>query len=365
MFYSYLIIFIVWGISAYFISLALNYYLIKHKKFTLKKNNTEAERFASQSKPIFGGINFFAIFLLYTLAYIFFLDKNFYVNGQTFGLGLAVTIGFFMGLVDDILATPPMFKFVMQLLIAVLLINFDIYIKISDNNLINYALTIFWIVGIMNSINMLDNMDAITASITLTILAGMFINIIISNDYTKLPYMLGIIVVIASILGFLKYNWAPSKIYMGDNGSQFLGALLGGMSIMFLWNLPAETSKTFSVFKPFFIVLLAFIIPIVDTTTVSINRLLRGQSPFVGGKDHTTHHLFYLGFKNNQVAVILITISSISMIMSSYIINEIENWNNYYTILFGSYFLLIFSLLYLNTKFKKEKIKKIIGFNNN
>jgi len=363
MLYNYLIIFIVWGVSAYFISLALNYYLINHKGFTLKKNNTEAVRFASQNKPIFGGITFFALFLLYTLAYIFFLDKSFYVNEQTFGLGLAVTIGFFMGLVDDLLATPPAFKFVMQIIISILLINFNIYIQISDNNIINYALTIFWIVGIMNSINMLDNMDAVTASITLTILGGMFVNIIISNDYTKLPYLLGIIVVFAAILGFLKYNWSPSKIYMGDNGSQFLGALLGGMSIMFLWNNTtiSPNAGIVSILKPFFIVVLAFIVPIIDTTTVSINRILRGQSPFVGGKDHTTHHLFYLGLKTHQVAVFLILLSVISVTLSVYIINEIKEWNNTYSIVFGAYFLIIFSALYINTKIDKQKIKKVIN----
>ncbi len=364
MFYNYLIIFIVWGITSYLISLALNYYLIHNNSgFTLKKTNTNAVRFASQSKPIYGGITFYALFMLYTLAYLFLLDKNFYVNEQTFGLGLAVTLAFFMGLVDDLLSTPPVFKFIMQVIIALLLINFNIYIQIFDNNIYNYALTMLWVVGIMNSINMLDNMDAITASITLTILAGMFINIIITNDYTKLPYLLGIVVVFFAILGFLKYNWAPSKIYMGDNGSQFLGALLGGMSIMFLWNTSGVTNQPAlaQILKPFIIVLLAFIVPIIDTTTVSINRLLRGQSPFVGGKDHTTHHLFYLGLKNKQVALLLISISLFSVLLSVLIVNNVKNWTETYTVIFISYFILIFGALYINTRVNKEKLKKALG----
>src|SRR5690606_3612562 len=96
----------------------------------------------------------------------------------------------------------------------------------------------------------------------------------------------------------------PSKIFMGDTGSQFLGIFLAATSIIYLWNFKPINGIE-NTFQQILMVALAFIIPLVDTITVSINRPLRGQSPFVGGKDHTTHHLSYLGISDSGVAYIV------------------------------------------------------------
>ena len=360
MIYNFIFLFIIWGVLAYFLSWGLNKYLISNRSaIIIKKSNDSAIRFASQTKPIYGGITFYTVFLIFTIMYIFFLDENLYADKQTFGIGFAVTVAFFMGLADDTLSTPPLFKFVVQLVVALLLVYFDVYISIFSNIYLNYIFTIIWIVGIMNSINMLDNMDAVTSVITLTILAGIFFNIGLTHDYTKLPFMFGIVVVFASILGFLRFNWSPSRIYMGDNGSQFLGALLGALSILFIWN-PSTSANTGFVLKPILITLLAFIIPIVDTTTVTINRLLQGKSPFVGGRDHTTHHLAYLGLKDRNVVIVLGIISLISVSLSSYIVNFVNNWNIFYTLMSGSITTFIFIILYANTKVSKTKTRKFV-----
>ncbi len=361
MIYDYIITLSIWGVLAFFLSTLLSKYLINNKSgLFIKKSNNSAVRFSSQKKPVFGGIVFYSVFLVFTILYILFLDENMYANKQTFGIGFAVTVAFFMGLADDLLSTSPIFKFAVQFIVAILLIYFNIYIDLFQNIYLNYLITIIWIVGIMNSINMLDNMDAITATIALTILVGIFINIGLTHDYTKLPYLFGIVVVFASILGFLRFNWSPSKIYMGDNGSQFLGALLGALSILFIWNNNTTETITNSSFniKPIIITLLAFIIPIVDTTTVSINRILEGKSPFVGGKDHTTHHLSYLGLNNKQIVILLGSISLISVLISTYIINFVKDWNSFYTFIFSSISTFIFLILYANTKISKERTKK-------
>ena len=97
---------------------------------------------------------------------------------------------------------------------------------------------------------------------------------------------------------------------MGDTGSQFLGAFLSAISIVFIWNF-RDADGPIIQFKQFIAPLLIFIIPIIDTTTVSIRRMLRGHSPFVGGKDHITHHLAMLGVKDNFVCIIYLLFSVI------------------------------------------------------
>jgi UDP-GlcNAc:undecaprenyl-phosphate GlcNAc-1-phosphate transferase len=361
MIYHYAIEITIWGILSFLLSILINKYLINNKaSVNIKKSVTSVERYASQTKPVFGGITFFAVFLIFTVAFILIMDSNFHESNQIFGIGLVATIAFFMGLADDMLNTPPFFKFGIQVLLALLLIYFNIYIDIFDNQFLNYGLTILWIVGIMNSMNMLDNMDAITSVIALTILSGMFFNIGLSNNYSLLPFLFGIVVVFSSILGFLKFNWSPSKIYMGDNGSQFIGALLGAMSILFIWNIHPIGDISIYFPRQILVITLAFLIPIIDTTTVTINRLLKGQSPFKGGKDHTTHHLSYLGLNDKQIAILLMTISIISVSLSSYIVNFANRWSTFDTISYSSLVFIIFLLLYGNTRSSKTRTRKFI-----
>lgn len=98
---------------------------------------------------------------------------------------------------------------------------------------------------------------------------------------------------------------------MGDNGSQFIGAFVSILSIETLWNTPSVEQGNWVI--NFVLIFLAFIVPLTDTTTVSINRILRGQMPFVGGTDHTTHHLFYMHLTERQVALLLGFINLVSI----------------------------------------------------
>src|SRR5204863_2516827 len=146
--------------------------------------------------------------------------------------------------------------------------------------------------------------------------------------------------VMAAFVGFLFYNWYPSKMYMGDTGSQFLGVFVAAIGIKYLWNAEAPTGDFISA-RNLLLPLIVFILPVIDTTTVVINRIAKKQSPFVGGNDHTTHALAYLGFTDTQVALIFSAISLISIIIV--IISEkfLLNWNHFYTIIFSAYVLLI------------------------
>ncbi len=330
-------------------------FLIKRSQiYNLHKANTSAERWEQQFKPIFGGITFFSLFIFALLNYILFFDNSFLTSSFSIAMILVITIAFLMGLADDLLNTSPLFKFGMQLAVALILVYFGICIKLFTDPTLNYLLTIFWVVGIMNSINMLDNMDAITTPSGLIIL--LFIGLIVAT--TNPPHMwfyLTILTAMYAAMGsFLIFNWHPSKMYMGDNGSQFLGAILAIFSIQFIWNHSIPVSDHIATQK-IITILLAFTMPLTDTATVSINRLLKGKSPFVGGKDHTTHHLSYAGLSDTQVSYVFITGSIISTSLAFVLTYFYPNAGLSTLLLFMIWPTIVFITLYSLTKIVKPK----------
>ncbi|MBE9468821.1 MAG: undecaprenyl/decaprenyl-phosphate alpha-N-acetylglucosaminyl 1-phosphate transferase [Bacteroidetes bacterium] len=345
--FSFIIFFLITFILSYFEN---KFFLKKSIKINFRKSNISAIRWENQTKPIFGGITFYTIFLLTVIYYHFFISPSLATNNIVI-VGV-ISIAFFMGLADDLLNTSPHFKFLFQLLIATVLIYFGIYINITQHVFLNYFITYFWVIGIMNSINMLDNMDAISSSISISILIGVALNIILSTNISFFPLLITI-ATIASLISYLFFNWHPSKLYMGDNGSQFLGALLAILGILFFWNYNNSFLHSISLSKQILITIIAFIIPITDTSSVTINRLLKKKSPFIGGKDHTTHHLSYLGFSDRQVAIILMLLSFLSVLISVYIANYIIVWKTIHVVLYSFYALIIFITLFSITKISK------------
>ena len=316
----------------------------RNKEFTII-------RWSSVSKPALGGIGFFIAFIMSIVYYsIFFHQQDIFLNKPFIGFVVACISGFLIGLADDAYNTNPLLKFLGQVTCGFILIFTDTYITIFDNQLLNYLLTIIWVIGIMNSINMLDNMDAITTVSSIGIITVALMYLATNNmiDYFDFLMMFG---VLAALIGFLFHNWHPSKMYMGDTGSQFLGIFLAFIGIKYLWNAPFPTSD-FVTPQKIILVAIAFVLPISDTTTVTINRLLKRQSPFVGGKDHTTHYLSYLGMSDSQIGFLYLGISAVSNLLCILIMNFIPEWKTSYTFIFGSYFLLVFSGLYFTTKSK-------------
>jgi UDP-GlcNAc:undecaprenyl-phosphate GlcNAc-1-phosphate transferase len=190
---------------------------------------------------------------------------------------------------------------------------------------------------------MLDIMVGITTIVSFIIAFTIFFLMLINNELSSIEMTITI-GLLAALLGFLYFNWNPSKMYMGDTGSQFLGIILAALSINYLWN--PVTTEEYSISRQLLIPLLSFIIPIIDTTTVVIKRISKGHSPFIGGKDHTTHHLSYLGLSEKQVAALIALISIVSSIIVIYVIANIPVWSHLYTIIFIAYFLIIFGILF-------------------
>jgi len=272
-------------------------------------------------------------------------------NSDFIGIFTAVTLGFMIGLADDAYGTKPLLKFLGQLSCGLILIASGIFIHITPYMWLNYLFTLFWVVGIMNSINMLDNMDAVTTTTSILIIIAALILIVLYHDFTNI-YVMMMLGVLASLLGFLYFNWHPSKMYMGDTGSQFIGFVLAAFSIIYLWNF--ENNGTIEPTRNILLVLAAFVLPIADTFTVTINRIIRGISPFVGGKDHTTHHLNYLGCNDMQVGFIFVALSLSSAAVVCWAC-MIPAWSTINTVLLATYSVIIIIGMYSTTQIKKAK----------
>ena len=345
------------------LSILLNNIFLKFSKNLGSRNKNEPlVRWAETAKPSLGGISFYIIFLVTNSIYTIFFDRIAdMLNLQHIGVLVAVGMGFLMGLSDDAYNTNPLLKFLVQVACGSVLFLTGTYISFFDSGLFNFLITVLWVVAVMNSINMLDNMDGITTTVSIFIIFCAMSAAWVSPDFDHF-YMTSLVGVCGALIGFLFYNWHPSKMFMGDTGSQFLGIFLAAIAIIFFWNnkgLGGEEAST----KQFTITVLAFIVPISDTLTVIINRIRRGRSPFMGGKDHTTHNLSYLGFTDKSVARIIAMVSFVGYILVYIIVNNFSEWNYLIAALFLSYFVIVFGTLYTITRLPQNlrKLKENNG----
>ncbi|MBI2967223.1 MAG: undecaprenyl/decaprenyl-phosphate alpha-N-acetylglucosaminyl 1-phosphate transferase [Bacteroidetes bacterium] len=268
----------------------------------IRKNGNSQERWATSSKPATGGLTFYLVFLLSSVFSFFFIHDGNEVPGSSYtGLLASGSLAFLMGIADDAYGTKPMLKFVTQVICGIIMIMTGTVIHFFNYELLNFLLTVLWVAGMMNSINMIDNMDGLAGGISISILLAIILIMVFSGLSGDIHLIL-FVSLVASLIAFLKYNLHPSTIYMGDTGSQFLGNLLAYGGIHYLWNFDCGTDA--SDFIPALAVALIYIIPLSDTFTVSWNRILSGSSPVIGGKDHTSHHLSRLGFSDNKVFLI-------------------------------------------------------------
>lgn len=350
--------YLIFFIGTTLLAILLNGLLVKFSKTLGIRNHDETIfRWSAHSKPALGGIGFYIIFLLsITFTSLFFNQNNELMSMELLGLLAATSLGFLMGLSDDAYNTKPLLKLGAQIGCGLILAATGTCIDLFDSMVLNYLLTIFWVVGIMNSINMLDNMDAITTTVSICIVGTAVMVEFLCGDCSYIP-LIALVGVGASLIGFLFFNWNPSKMFMGDTGSQFLGTFLAAVGIVYFWNNPGFEGAGGIGSQQIIIVLLAFIIPIVDTTTVTINRLRRKQSPFVGGKDHTTHNLSYLGLSDRQVALVMAGISLVSFGLIFFMIKFIDQWSSIHVLIFGGYTLCIFGFLFGATHLKRAKAK--------
>ena len=312
-------------------------------------------RWASTSKPAFGGISFFIVFLISITCYsMFFQSQEVFWNKRVLGLLGTTTLAFIIGLADDAYNTTPILKLLAQIVCGISLCFSGIFIGIFSSMFLNYAFTVLWVVSIMNSLNLLDNMDAIAAIVSMTIFFTAAMLIYQSGSTNNFHFLI-LVGLISSLLGFICFNWHPSKLYMGDTGSQMLGLLLAAIGIIYFWNNSTSESDTLSTSKQLIIVCIAYILPITDTTTVIVNRILKKKSPFIGGRDHTTHNLFFRGVTEKRIALIFAAIGIVGSTLIFIIERKIKEWDLNNMLLFSIFPITIFLSLFIITKLKSTK----------
>jgi len=273
------------------------------RKIALKIGAVDRPNLARKTQkepvPYLGGVAIAIGITVASFAALLYSD----FSAETFGKALSVLLPAIlisaMGLYDDLKGLEPWPRLVAQTIagiaVAIYLIQNDTLGQAFSNPILNYAVTIFWIVGICNSINFFDNLDG-GASGTVAVIS-VFLFAIAFNQGQLLVSALAVVTAGAT-LGFLIWNKSPAKIYMGDAGALFLGIIIAVLTIRLD---PAVGSQLWAHSIP----LLLMAVPILDTTTVVISRLSRGISPFTGGRDHLSHRLVRKGLGRRTAAYIL------------------------------------------------------------
>ena len=265
----------------------------------------DARRIHDHPVPRMGGL---AIFMGFVLAVIVFVDFNIQVMGML--LGALIIAG--MGAVDDIIGLRPWIKLAMQVLAALVAIRCGIiFTAISNPNFFSYdttipigflslPLTLIWIVGCTNAVNLVDGLDGLAVGVS----AISAFTMLVVSIFVAEPNMTFILAALCgACVGFMPYNMNPAKIFMGDVGSQFLGFILATVSIMGLFKL--HTIITFIV------PVLAMFIPLADTAFAFCRRILHGQSPFHADKGHFHHRLLAMGLNQKQAVAVLYGVSAV------------------------------------------------------
>jgi len=213
-------------------------------------------------------------------------------------IGPAIALGL-VGLWDDVKNLPPLPRFIGQsligLLVSVFLIRGDNIANLTSVTPLDFLITIFWIVGICNSINFFDNLDGGAAG-TVAISASFLTYLTLQSGQSFIAALA--IVIVGATCGFLIWNRPPARIYMGDAGALFLGVLIATLSI----RLNPSTESTFASLA---VPILLLGIPILDTSVAVLSRIRRGVSPFQGGTDHLSHRLIRLGLSRKVSVVVL------------------------------------------------------------
>lgn len=215
-------------------------------------------------------------------------------------LALVSFLGFALGLLDDLRSLKPQTKLIGQIVLASVLIYLDFLLRLTPYPLLNIVLTLIWIVGITNALNLLDNMDGLCAGVT--VIAIGFRLVFFLMDHNAQGAMASVLFM-GSVLGFFFHNFHPASIFMGDSGSLFIGFFLSGLNL-------AEGfpyTKSFSAILLFPVLIL--LVPIFDTSFVTLTRILTGRPVSAGGADHTSHRLVAIGLSERQAVVTLYLIS--------------------------------------------------------
>ncbi len=258
----------------------------------------------SSPMPLLGGVAIYGAFLV---ALILFEDR-FYIP-QIVSILVGATWVSFLGIWDDRIGMGAGLKLLGQIFGALILIATGVTTETFHQPLLDAAVTLIWVVGITNAMNLLDNVDGLSGGIA-AVASAFFLLIAALNG----QYLVGSLTaaLLGASIGFLFYNFNPASIFMGDTGSLFLGFVLAavGLKLRFVGHPDVVTWLT---------PLLVLGLPIFDTTLVVVSRLRRGLNPLTHpGKDHLSHRLMAMGFTARETVLTLYLVAVVLGVLAMF-----------------------------------------------
>lgn len=308
MVYDYIIVFMLAFLGVYF----LTPLMIRFANKINFMDNPEARKMHLKAIPLLGGL---AVFIGFTALLIYdvviFPGKNF--DQRLIGFYIGALIIVITGLIDDRMGMSPKVKMVGQLLCAITFIASNNLLTLLGPVWISVPIQIFWLIGLMNAFNFLDNMDGILSGMSGILAFGffalaMFVTTPSLASDTRFIALLSLTFA-GSVFGFLPHNFNPAKIFLGDTGSMFIGYFLGAVGILSGRLSAIRMSSNLYFLLP--ILLLSY--AIFDISLVSYTRKRDGRHVMEGGKDHSTHRI---GNATGSVKLTAIVVYIINIIIA-------------------------------------------------
>jgi UDP-GlcNAc:undecaprenyl-phosphate GlcNAc-1-phosphate transferase len=262
------------------------------------------DRWHRRPVALFGGVGIGLVFFL--CATVFGVATRLPV------LTITAAIIFIVGLVDDVLALKPSTKLIAQLALASTLLFFDYRLNWLQSTTLDSLLTLFWIVGVTNAFNLIDNMDGLCGGIALIVGAALLVDLLPGAAGTRAFFEVRYLaILLGAIGGFLVYNFHPASIFMGDSGSLLLGFSFAAVTLSAGHQAPGKSDVLSIVAGP----VLVLLIPIFDTTLVTLSRALSGRRTAQGGRDHSSHRLVAIGLSERRAVALLWSLAAIGGIL--------------------------------------------------
>jgi UDP-GlcNAc:undecaprenyl-phosphate GlcNAc-1-phosphate transferase len=255
----------------------------------------KADRWHKKPTAMLGGV---AIFLAVVTMFLIFAPAT----RATWTVVGASVLLFAVGLIDDFLHIKPYQKLIGQVIGAAIILNAGLVLPWTGSATLNMFVTLLWLIGITNAINMLDNMDGLAAGTAALAAAFLGINFFFNHQPNEALLLAGFA---AALLGFLIYNHNPASIFMGDCGSMFIGFFLSSAALLS----GTGGGRSRSLLAVLAVPVLVLCVPIFDTTFVTVMRKLAGRSASQGGRDHTSHRLVALGLTEKHAVWMLYAFS--------------------------------------------------------
>ena len=241
-----------------------------------------------------------AIFLSTAIVFFLFVPPT---RGSMVVFGGSAFL-FLVGLIDDVVTIRPYQKLIGQLIGAGILVLSGLKLPLTGFEIIDIWLTVFWVIGITNAINLLDNMDGLAVGISAIACVSLALNFAANGLTNELLLSAALI---GGLLGFLVFNFNPASIFMGDCGSMFVGFLLSGSVLL---NQVGGRSR--GIVAILAVPVLVLFVPIFDTTFVTVLRKLWGRKASQGGRDHTSHRLVALGLTERSAVLMLYAFAAVA-----------------------------------------------------